>query len=63
MLCGDGIIGIDEGFLVGCDGLRQLRLAAMLQYHTSNDLQVHLDPTARICGRERGAAGGAVWRA
>jgi len=31
--------------------------------HSSNDLQVHLDPTRRLCGRERGAAGGAVWRA
>lgn len=64
MLCGDGIIGVDMVLLVGCDGLRQLRLAAMLQHlNSSNDLQVHLDPTARICGRQRGASGGAVWRA
>lgn len=29
MLCSDGIIVFDGVLLVGCDGLRQLRLAAI----------------------------------
>jgi hypothetical protein len=33
----------------------QVRFSTSLSSH---DLQVHLDPTRRFCGRERGAAGG-----
>lgn len=41
MLCSDAIIVVDRVLLVGCDGLRQLRLAAIEQVgeHLQGSLQ------------------------
>lgn len=54
MLCGDGIIGVDMVLLVGCDGLRQLRLSAMLQHLAS------AMTSKSIWTRRDGSAGGSV---
>lgn len=65
MLCSDGMIVVDGVLLVGCDGLRQLRLPAIEQLgeHLQGPLQQSAMTSNSIWTRRDGAAGGSVaWR-